>query len=112
MRSWSRRGILAVTMTVIFLAKMLSVSPVMVQGTSPPEGALNGEPGIDWLDAGDTTKPTIDWSKALVESTMRRYPTAKDLGSWGYAKSPYLYGQYLVWRRTGTASISNTLKIG
>jgi unsaturated rhamnogalacturonyl hydrolase len=31
---------------------------------------------------------------------MKRYPTAKDLGSWGYAKSLYLYGQYLVYRRT------------
>jgi len=37
----------------------------------------------------------------MVESTMKRYPTAKDLGSWGYAKSLYLYGQYLVWKRTG-----------
>ena len=32
---------------------------------------------------------------------MKRFPTAQDLGSWGYAKSLYLYGQYLVWRRTG-----------
>jgi unsaturated rhamnogalacturonyl hydrolase len=41
-----------------------------------------------------------DWSVAMVESTMKRYPTAKDLGSWGYAKSLYLYGQYLVFKRT------------
>ncbi len=41
-----------------------------------------------------------DWSVAMVESTMHRYPTAKDLGSWGYAKSLYLYGQYLVYKRT------------
>src|SRR6185436_7017460 len=46
------------------------------------------------------TSPT-DWSVAMVESTMKRFPTAQDLGSWGYAKSLYLYGQYLVWRRTG-----------
>ena len=32
---------------------------------------------------------------------MKRYPTAQDLGAWGYAKSLYLYGQYLVWKRTG-----------
>jgi unsaturated rhamnogalacturonyl hydrolase len=43
---------------------------------------------------------SIDWSNAMVESTMKRYSTAKDLGSWGYAKSLYLYGQYLVWKRT------------
>jgi len=42
----------------------------------------------------------VDWSKELVESTMKRYPTAKDLGSWGYAKSLFLYGEYLVWQRT------------
>ena len=42
----------------------------------------------------------IDWSKAMVESTMKRFPTTQDLGNWGYAKSLYLYGQYLVWKRT------------
>ena len=42
-----------------------------------------------------------DWSVSMVESTMNRFPTAQDLGSWGYAKSLYLYGQYLVWKRTG-----------
>jgi len=42
-----------------------------------------------------------DWSRAMVDSTMKRYPTAKDLGSWGYAKALYLYGQYLVYKRTG-----------
>ncbi len=41
-----------------------------------------------------------DWSRGMVESTMKRYPTAKDLGSWGYARSLYLYGQYLVYKRT------------
>jgi unsaturated rhamnogalacturonyl hydrolase len=41
-----------------------------------------------------------DWSVRLVESTMKRYSTAQDLGSWGYAKSLYLYGQYLVYKRT------------
>jgi rhamnogalacturonyl hydrolase YesR len=36
----------------------------------------------------------------MVESTMKRYPTTKDLGSWRYARSLYLYGQYLVYKRT------------
>ena len=47
-----------------------------------------------------TTKNKTDWSVAMVESTLKRYPTAKDLGAWGYAKSLYLYGQYLVYKRT------------
>jgi len=41
-----------------------------------------------------------DWSVSMVDSTMKRYPTAQDLGSWGYAKSLYLYGLYLVYKRT------------
>ena len=41
-----------------------------------------------------------DWSKEMVESTIRRYPTAESLKGWGYAKSLYLYGQYLVYLRT------------
>ena len=47
-----------------------------------------------------------DWSVAMVESTMKRYPTAKDLGSWGYAKSLYLYGQYLVLQANSRSSLS------
>jgi unsaturated rhamnogalacturonyl hydrolase len=49
--------------------------------------------------ASKTTPP--DWSRAVVESTMKRYPTATDLGSWGYAKALFLFGEYLVWKRTG-----------
>jgi unsaturated rhamnogalacturonyl hydrolase len=32
---------------------------------------------------------------------MKRYPTATDLGSWGYAKALFLMGEYMVWKRTG-----------
>jgi unsaturated rhamnogalacturonyl hydrolase len=41
-----------------------------------------------------------DWSVAVVDSTMKRYPTAQSLKGWGYAKSLYLYGEYLVYLRT------------
>jgi unsaturated rhamnogalacturonyl hydrolase len=43
---------------------------------------------------------STDWSKEMVESTMKRFPTAESLKGWGYAKSLYLYGQYLVYLRT------------
>jgi len=43
---------------------------------------------------------TTDWSKGVVESTIKRFPTAESLKGWGYAKSLYLYGQYLVYLRT------------
>ncbi|MGH9522780.1 MAG: glycoside hydrolase family 88 protein, partial [Terriglobales bacterium] len=41
-----------------------------------------------------------DWSKAMVDSTLTRYPDAAKFGGWGYAKSLYLFGQYLVYKRT------------
>ena len=41
-----------------------------------------------------------DWSKAVVESMLKRYPAAESLKGWGYAKSLYLYGEYLVYLRT------------
>ncbi len=44
--------------------------------------------------------PQTDWSKAVVESTIKRFPTAESLKGWGYAKSLYLYGEYLVYLRT------------
>lgn len=44
--------------------------------------------------------PPMDWSKAVADSTIKRFPTADSLKGWGYAKSLYLYGQYLVYLRT------------
>jgi unsaturated rhamnogalacturonyl hydrolase len=52
------------------------------------------------VNAAPVKRNSTDWSVAMVESTMKRYPTAKDLGSWGYAKSLFLWGEYLVWQRT------------
>lgn len=49
---------------------------------------------------GRTIFAATDWSKEVVDSTMKRYPTAESLKGWGYAKSLYLYGEYLVYLRT------------
>jgi unsaturated rhamnogalacturonyl hydrolase len=42
----------------------------------------------------------VDWSRALVESTMKRYPDPATLGRWQYPQALYLWGQYLLWQRT------------
>ncbi len=42
-----------------------------------------------------------DWSKDLCDSQMQRTPDPTKLGGWGYAISLYLYGQFLVYKRTG-----------
>lgn len=78
--------------SVMRLMSLLVLSTVLLQVAA-------GVPRRSQTRHSDSGK-SIDWSSAMVESTMRRYSTAKDLGSWGYAKSLYLYGQYLVWKRT------------
>ncbi|MEV4056394.1 glycoside hydrolase family 88 protein [Amycolatopsis sp. NPDC049688] len=45
------------------------------------------------------TAPT-DWSRAVIDSTMKRY-TPDKIGGWGYTLGLYLYGQYLFYKRTG-----------
>ena len=50
--------------------------------------------------AAGGARPRVDWSTAMVESTMTRF-TPQTLGSWGYQRGLYLYGQYLVYKRTG-----------
>jgi unsaturated rhamnogalacturonyl hydrolase len=49
---------------------------------------------------GQTPLPT-DLSTALVETTMKAHPAATTLGKWGYIPALYLYGEMLVYRRTG-----------
>src|SRR6185437_670 len=49
----------------------------------------------------DSAATGFDWSEAVIASTMHRKPEPADLGKWGYAISLYLYGQYLVYKRTG-----------
>ena len=56
--------------------------------------------GLNRSAAAPAAAANTDWSVALVESTMKRYPTADSLKGWGYAKSLYLYGVYLVYLRT------------
>jgi len=75
-----RPGLIAILLTGIILTQTASVS-----------GARRSVPPL---------APSTDWSKAVVESTIKRFPTAESLKGWGYAKSLYLYGQYLVYLRT------------
>jgi hypothetical protein len=42
----------------------------------------------------------VDWSRAVVDSTMRAHPDPTTLGGWGYQPGLFLYGVDLVYRRT------------
>jgi unsaturated rhamnogalacturonyl hydrolase len=74
---------------------MLGAGLVVV---APGAQAARIEPDTPVMAAA--APPDGDWSKALVESTMKRY-TPQTLGGWGYTQGLYLYGQYLVYKRTG-----------
>jgi unsaturated rhamnogalacturonyl hydrolase len=80
----------------ILLVQMVLVSQASAQGVtkenSPPLAARSGN---DSKAATD-----VDWSRALVESTMKRYPDPATLGRWQYPQALYLWGQYLLWQRT------------
>ena len=57
------------------------------------------------LAFGTTTGPSVaaaatDWGKAVVDSTMRRFPDPRDL-PWRYPRALFLHGQYQVYLRTG-----------
>jgi unsaturated rhamnogalacturonyl hydrolase len=70
----------------------------------------NGPPNLDSLTVGDVpSPPDTDWSVAMVESTMARFsPTT--LGGWSYPQGLYLYGQYLLYQRTGDVRYFNYIK--
>jgi unsaturated rhamnogalacturonyl hydrolase len=59
----------------------------------------NARPG-NFVKSAKRVPAAPDWSKAIVESTMKRYPTGESWKGWGYAKALYLYGVYLAYLRT------------
>src|SRR5260370_22559295 len=90
---WNRRIATAVLMIATVVAQTAAVLPADAQTIGDKQTATSpdGQPQFK-------LEPKVDWSKAVVEATMKLNP---DLGSWGYAKALYLFGQYLVWKRTG-----------
>lgn len=51
------------------------------------------------VPAGTTPATALDWSVAMVDSTTARH-SPSTIGGWSYPVGLYLYGQYLVFRRT------------
>src|SRR3984957_12484961 len=73
----------------VFLAGGLSVSAVAA---------------VDRLISAQTPVALpADLSIAMVETTMRRVPDASALGKWGYQQALFLYGAFLVFKRTNDA---------
>ncbi|MEU5974405.1 glycoside hydrolase family 88 protein [Streptomyces sp. NPDC047315] len=70
-------------------------------------GALGG-PNLDSLTVGEDSGAT-DWSLAVVQSTTARH-TPTSIGGWSYPVGLYLYGQYLVYQRTGDPRLLSYVK--
>lgn len=70
---------------------------VAVIGLAVSAGAQTDGAGASSHEAA---RLPADLSKAVVESTMKNYPSATGLGNWGYTQALYLYGEYLVYERT------------
>ena len=80
----TRRAVLAGTLGA--LGALAATGPVArAADRLPPIGGAEAPP---------------DWSRAVIDSTMKRY-TPDKIGGWGYTLGLYLYGQYLFYKRTG-----------
>jgi len=99
MRICRRRPFITMLTAILVCAQWLPVSALKAQPPFLCEPAPATE--AQAAPASEQAAARIDWSRALADSSMKRYPNPVDLGSWGYAKALYLYGQYLVWKRTG-----------
>ena len=69
---------------LVLLASLFTVAALHAQAPATP---------------GDTPS-NLEWSQRVVDSTLARYPGPAKFGSWGYQRGLYLFGQYLVYRRT------------
>lgn len=87
MSELSRRRVMMMCVALPFSARLAAASGWKVLAGSAPEGPAKSE--------------SFDWSMGVIATTMHRKPDPATLGGWGYAISLYLYGQYLVYQRTG-----------
>lgn len=88
-----RRMRAALTAAALATATLTTLPAVVPPATAAPAPAATAR------TAGHRPAAAPDWSTAVVDSTMARY-TPDTIGGWSYPVGLYLYGQYLVYRRT------------
>src|SRR4051794_28122812 len=76
------------------------ISKLLALGLFASVAAVVAAPSAQAAAPTPDSKLSTDWSKAMVESTMQRL-TPDKLGPWSYTEGLYLYGEYLVFKRTG-----------
>ncbi|MFE5814216.1 glycoside hydrolase family 105 protein [Streptomyces sp. NPDC056479] len=75
----------------------LLTAAVLAAGTLTAAPAAAGKTRP--VSAAEPPRAVTDWSVALVDSTTARF-SPSTIGGWSYPVGLYLYGQYLVHRRT------------
>jgi len=93
-----KQGIGKAPKVFCLLAGILLVQMAMVSQANAKGGrttAIVANSGTDGQAVMD-----VDWSKAVVESTMKRNPDPPKLGRWQYPQALYLMGQFQLWQRT------------
>jgi unsaturated rhamnogalacturonyl hydrolase len=70
----------------------------VLAGAAGAVGALALPGAAAWAASGSAAAPK-DWSRAVIDSTMKRY-TPASIGGWSYPLGLYFYGQYLCYQRT------------
>ncbi|MFG2001952.1 glycoside hydrolase family 105 protein [Spirillospora sp. NPDC048911] len=82
------------------ITAVLLISALLTAATTAPRLPASEPAPIPAPAAVSGKAPAPDWSTAMVEATMRRHSPGS-LGGWSYTRGLYLYGQYLVYQRTG-----------
>ncbi|MBX7554006.1 glycoside hydrolase family 88 protein [Streptomyces sp. tea 10] len=102
-----RRRLRAALSTAALATAALAVLPAAV----PPAAAAPPTTAPSLRAAVPSSRPAAarDWSTAVVDSTMARY-TPQTIGGWSYPVGLYLYGQYLVYRRTQDPRLLSYIK--
>lgn len=59
-----------------------------------------GAPAFRHAFASRASRSRMDWSRAVADTTLKRFSNPRELGRWNYMQGFYLYGLYLVYRRT------------
>lgn len=93
-RSFSRREFLR---TSGLFGAGLAIGPgVLLAGTSEEASAV--------------TPGTTEWSRKVIDSTMKTYPKASDALGWQYPMGLFLYGTYTCYKRTKNSAYLTYIK--
>lgn len=91
---WHRGAVLFLCLVLALVGAVPGSQVFAAKAFPQPVSFRNASPALA------VSRSELDWSRAVVDTTMQRYPDPAKLGKWGYAVAFFLYGAYLVYQRT------------